>query len=83
MASCCLKALAHQQPRVLHYVLVRLDKQPILIVIKVRRDWLRDGLEISSRLQIKFTRLEDLASCSGDKCSVSLVAAIDCISCEI
>ena len=41
-----------------------------------------DGLEVCSRLHVKFTGVEDLASGSGDEFTVSLVAAIDGISCE-
>ena len=78
-----LKTSAHQRPRVLFYVFIRLNKQPILIVIKTGRYWLRDGLEICSSQQIKFAGFEDLAPCSGDEYSVSLVPAINCISCEI
>ena len=78
-----LKALAHQQPRVLDDVLVRLNKQPVLEFIKAGRDRLRNGLEICSRLQIQFTGFEDLASCGGDEGSISLVAAINGVSRQI
>ena len=81
-ASRFLEALAHQQPRVLHDVLERFNKQSILVLIKASRDWLHDGLEICSRQHIKFTGNEGLASCGGDESSVSLVTAIDCICCE-
>lgn len=82
MSSRFLETLAHQQPCVLHDVLVRCYKELILVVIKSSRDWLRDGLEVCSSVQIKLTGFEDLASCSGDEGSVSLVAAIDGISCK-
>ena len=83
MTSHFLKTSAHQRPRVLPYVSIRLNKQPILIIIKTGRYWLRNGLEICSSLQINFAGFEDLAPCSGDECSISLVPAINCISCEI
>ena len=83
MTSHFLKTSAHQRPRVLPYVFIRLNKQPILIIIKIGRYWLRDGLEICSSLQINFAGFEDLAPCSGDECSISLVPAINRISCEI
>lgn len=44
---------------------------------------MRDDLEVCSRLEIKGTGLVDFAFCSGDECRVSLVAAVDCISCEV
>ena len=78
-----LKTSAHKRPRVILYVFVRLNKQPILIIIKTGRYWLRDGLEICSSLQIHLAGFEDLAPCSGDGYSISLVPAINCISCEI
>lgn len=83
MTSCFLKTSAHQRPRVLLYVFIRLNKQPILIIIKTGGYWLRDGLKICSSLQINFAGFEDLAPCSGDECSISLVPAINCISCKI
>ncbi len=82
-ASLLLKELAHQQPRILYDVLVRFNKQPIFVFIKASRDALRDGIEVCSRQHIKFARLEDLASHSSNTSSVALVAAIDCISCEV
>ena len=82
MTSCFLKTSAHQRPRVLFNVFIRLNKQPILIFIKTGGYWLRDGLKICSSLQINFAGFEDLAPCSGDKCSIPLVPAINCISCK-
>lgn len=66
-ASHFLKALAHQHPHILSDVLVRFNKHSILILIKASRDRLSDGLEVCSRLQIKFTGFEDLTFCSGDE----------------
>ena len=83
MTSHFLKTSAHQRPCILLYVFIRLNKQPILIIVKTGRYWLRDGLEICPSLQIKFAGFKDLAPYSGDGYSISLVPAINCISCEI
>lgn len=61
------EALTYQGPRALRDVPVSFHKEPILVVIKVSKDWMRDDPIICSRIPIKFTGFEDLASCSGDK----------------